>query len=170
LGWIGTGMILFLVPFGIGLAAGVIAAQAAASAAQAGAEAAPTLTPYWVVAPVVIGLLAGLVLWLVVWAPYKAAAMNRIASLLSLDGAKFKLQAKTFSLLWVTLAGWIITIFSLGLLAPLGGFLQIRYILNRLEIIGEPRFVEIGQAVTESPRAGESLGDAFDLDMGVGVI
>jgi uncharacterized membrane protein YjgN (DUF898 family) len=170
LGWIGTGMILFLVPFGIGLAAGVIAAQAAASAAQAGAEAAPTLTPYWVVAPVVIGLIAGLVLWLVVWAPYKAAAMNRIASLLSLDGAKFKLQAKTFSLLWVTLAGWIITIFSLGLLAPLGGFLQIRYILNRLEIIGEPRFVEIGQAVTESPRAGESLGDAFDLDMGVGVI
>ena len=96
--------------------------------------------------------------------------MNRIASLITLDGARFQLRAKTFSLLFIQLAGWIITIFSLGLLAPVAGFLQVRYILNRLEIIGTPRFAEIGQAVAEGPRSGESLGDAFDLDMGVGII
>ena len=56
------------------------------------------------------------------WAPYNAAAMNRIASLIELDGARFKLNAKTFSLFWVTLAGWLITIFSLTLLAPVAGF------------------------------------------------
>lgn len=104
------------------------------------------------------------------WAPYRAAALNRIASLISLDGARFKLRAKTFSFLFVSLAGWIITIFSLGLLAPVAGYLQIRYVLNRLEIIGTPRFAEIGQSIVEAPRVGESLGDAFDLDMGVGVI
>jgi uncharacterized membrane protein YjgN (DUF898 family) len=104
------------------------------------------------------------------WAPYRAAAMNRFASLISLDGARFKLKAKTFSLLFISLAGWIITIGSIGLLAPVAGFLQVRYVLNRLEIIGQPKFAEIGQSVVEGPRSGESLGDAFDLDMGVGII
>jgi uncharacterized membrane protein YjgN (DUF898 family) len=104
------------------------------------------------------------------WAPYRAAAMNRIAELIELDGARFRLKAKTFSLLFVSLAGWIIVILSVGLLAPVAGFLQVRYVMNRLEIVGTPRFAEIGQAVADGPRSGESLGDAFDLDMGVGVI
>lgn len=108
--------------------------------------------------------------WLFCWAPYNAAAMNRIASLLTIDGARFKLKAKTLSLLGVTLLGWSFIIFSLGLLAPVAGFLQVRYVLNRLELIDRPRFAEIGQSIIEGPRAGESLGDAFDLDMGVGVI
>jgi uncharacterized membrane protein YjgN (DUF898 family) len=107
---------------------------------------------------------------LLCWAPYSAASMNRIAGLISIDGARFRLKAKTFSLFFITLAGWLITIFSLGLLAPVAGFLQIRYVMNRLEIIGLPKFAEIGQPVIEGPRSGESLGDAFDLDMGVGVI
>jgi len=107
---------------------------------------------------------------LLCWAPYNAASMNRIAGLISIDGARFRLKARTFSLFFVTLAGWLITIFSLGLLAPVAGFLQIRYVMNRLEIIGAPKFAEIGQPVIEGPSAGESLGDAFDLDMGVGVI
>ncbi|MEQ1617462.1 MAG: DUF898 family protein [Terricaulis sp.] len=104
------------------------------------------------------------------WAPYNAAAMNRIASLISLDGARFRLRAKTFSLFLVSIAGILIWVFSLGFLAPLAGFLQVRYVIARLEIIGEPRFAEIGQSIVEAPRAGESLGEAFDLDMGVGVI
>jgi len=116
------------------------------------------------------GIVVMLVFWLLCWAPYNAAAMNRIASLISLDGARFRLRAKTFSLFGVTLAGWLITIFSLGLLAPLGGFLQVRYVINRLELIGVPRFADIGQPIIAAPGAGESLGDAFDLDMGVGVI
>ena len=114
--------------------------------------------------------LLALLLMILAWAPYNAAAMNRIASLIELDGARFKLKAKTFSLFWITLAGWLITIFSLTLLAPVAGFLQVRYVFNRLEIIGAPRFAEIGQSIVPEGRAGESLGDAFDLDMGVGVV
>ncbi|HYD86849.1 MAG TPA: DUF898 family protein [Vitreimonas sp.] len=113
---------------------------------------------------------ATLFAWLVCWAPYNAAAMNRIASLISIDGARFKLRAKTMSLFLITLAGWLITILSLGLLAPMAGFLQVRYVLCRLEIIGAPKFAEIGQSIVEEGKAGESLGDAFDLDMGVGVV
>jgi uncharacterized membrane protein YjgN (DUF898 family) len=56
--------------------------------------------------------------------------MNRIASLLAIDGARFRLRARTFSLLFVSLAGWVLIIGSLGLLAPVAGFLQVRYILK----------------------------------------
>ncbi|HEX8901375.1 DUF898 family protein [Vitreimonas sp.] len=121
----------------------------------------------------VIGLASialALLLMILAWAPYNAAAMNRIASLIELDGARFKLNAKTFSLFWVTLAGWLITIFSLTLLAPVAGFLQVRYVINRLEVIGAPKFAEIGQSIVPEGASGEGLGDAFDLDMGVGVV
>jgi uncharacterized membrane protein YjgN (DUF898 family) len=130
---------------------------------------APDIVLASVVSLVTFGLIF-LLSMLLCWAPYNAAAMNRIASLLSIDGARFKLRAKTISLFLISLAGWLIIIFSLGLLAPVAGFLQVRYVLNRLELVSTPRFAEIGQAVLEGPRAGESLGDAFDLDMGVGVI
>lgn len=111
-----------------------------------------------------------LIAWLFTWMPYRAAAMNRIASLITIDGARFRLRANTWSLFGISLLGWMITIFSLTLLAPLAGLLQVRYIVNRLELVGTPRFAEIGQSVVEGPRAGESFADAFDLDLGVGMI
>lgn len=143
-----------------------------ASLAGAGALTMPDMqaNPMLAVGFGVVLIITMLVLVLFFWAPYNAAAMNRTASLISLDGARFKLRAKTFSLFFVSLAGWTITIFSLGLLAPMAGFLQVRYVFHRLEIIGHPKFAEIGQAIVPDGKAGESLGDAFDLDMGVGVI
>lgn len=104
------------------------------------------------------------------WTPYNAAAMNRVASLIHLDGARFRLKVHTISLLLITFAGWVIIALSLGFLAPVAGFLQVRYVMNRLEMIGQPRFAEIGQAIVPEHNAGEVLGEAFDLDMGVGVI
>lgn len=118
----------------------------------------------------VLGSALTLISSFIAFAPYRAAAMNRIADHLSLDGARFRLRAKTLSLLFYESLGWLFLIFSLGLLSPVAGFLQVRYLLNRLELIETPRFAEIGQSVLEDSDAGESLGDAFDLDMGVGVI
>lgn len=111
-----------------------------------------------------------LILSLLFWSPYEAAAMNRVASRISLDGARFKLRAKTFSLFWACLLGNTLVVLSLGALAPIAGYLRVRYVLNRLEMDGAPRFAEIGQSVIAGPRAGESLGEAFDLDLGVGVV
>lgn len=104
------------------------------------------------------------------WAPYAAAAMNRIASMIALDGARLRLRATTFGLFGITIAGWAIMILSLGFLAPIAGMLQVRYVINRLELVGTPRFAEIGQSIVAAPKAGESIADAFDLDMGVGVL
>ncbi|HRO03213.1 MAG TPA: DUF898 family protein [Terricaulis sp.] len=122
------------------------------------------------VAAMLTGALVFLLTLAAFWTPYNAAAMNRIAALLELDGARFRLRVKTIPLFFITLAGWAITAFSLGLLAPFAGFLQVRYVMNRLEMIGQPRFAEIGQAIVPEQKSGEALGEAFDLDMGVGVI
>jgi len=152
---------------GIILVIMIVAGMAGAGVAFPTSE---EFTPGVIIGIGVGAILLMLLLVLLLWAPYNAAAMNRIASLISLDGARFQLKAKTFPLFFISLAGWIITILSLGLLAPVGGYLQVRYVLNRLEIIGTPKFAEIGQSIVADSEAGESLGDAFDLDMGVGVI
>lgn len=110
------------------------------------------------------------ILVLLVWAPFNAAAMNRTAALLALDGARFELKATTFGLYGVTLASVLIFAFSLGFLTPLAGAIYVRYVFNRLTMIGTPRFAEIGQSIVPEEKAGEGIADAFDLDLGVGVV
>jgi uncharacterized membrane protein YjgN (DUF898 family) len=165
LGWFGFPIALTVASL---IAAALMAALVAQGVVPTPADGAPPLA-VTVAGPILVVVLT-LLFMVAAWAPYNAAAMNRIASLLTLDGARFRLKTKTLPLLGVTLAGLLITVLSLGLLAPMGGFLQVRHVLNRLEMTGAPRFADIGQSIVEAPRAGESLGDAFDLDMGVGIV
>lgn len=165
LGWFAFPLAVVVASFFAGIIAAILVGQGVIAAPTPGA---PNV-PFNIAVGIGVVILT-LLLALFFWAPYSAASMNRIASMIVLDGARFQLKAKTFSLFFITLAGWMITVFSLSLLAPLAGFLQVRYVLNRLEMIGTPRFAEIGQSVIAEGGAGESLGDAFDLDMGVGVI
>lgn len=163
-GWVTFALVVIITPFVAALISAYLISTLGVDASSPGDYAAAMVAMYLAVLAI-YGLA-----WLICWAPYNAAAMNRIASLITIDGARFKLRAKTLSLLFVTLVGWFFIIISLGLLAPIAGFLQVRYVLNRLELVDRPRFADIGQSVLAESKAGESLGDAFDLDMGVGVI
>jgi uncharacterized membrane protein YjgN (DUF898 family) len=164
LGWFGYGITALVTTIGFGAVVATIAYMQIHSRL-------PDETYAMLSALTLVGFLAlGGFLLLLFWAPYDAAAMNRIASLLEIGGARFKLRAKTFTLLLITLAGWLLIIPSLGLLTPVAGFLRVRYVFSRLEIVNPPEFARIGQSVVEGPRAGESLADAFDLDMGLGII
>lgn len=167
LGWIGA-PILFVVLLVAGFVALGVAGGAGVFGEVRSAPGAPPGTIFVVlgVGIVLIALLVSLLLWL----PYNAAAMNRTAELLELDGARFRLKVKSFPLLGVTLASALIFIFSIGLLAPLSGAIYMRFVLNRLEMIGQPRFAEIGQNITPRSGSGEGLADAFDLDFGVGLV
>ncbi|GAM99641.1 thymidylate kinase [alpha proteobacterium U9-1i] len=169
LGWIGNIVSWFIAFVGMGI---VIAAFGLNGILESNAN--PTASPENAAILIGVSFVAAAILALALmalfWAPYNAAAMNRIASLIELDGARFKLRATTFGLLGVTLAGWTVLILSLGLLAPIAGMLQVRYVINRLELVGTPRFAEIGQSIVAEPKSGESIADAFDLDMGVGII
>jgi uncharacterized membrane protein YjgN (DUF898 family) len=104
------------------------------------------------------------------WTPYNAAAMRRIAESIELDTARFRLKLDSGGLMLTTIACALVFILSLGFLAPLAGALYMRYITNRLEMIGQPRFAEIGQTVSEGPTSAEGTIDAFDLDFGVGIV
>lgn len=163
MGWFGMWGALFIASMAMGIGAVAIAAGGGMDPEN------PQMSPIYfavVAGAVVLGLLVSVLMW----TPYNAAAMNRIASLITLDGARFRLKVKTFGLFGVTLASWLIIIFSIGLLAPLAGLLQVRYALNRLELVGTPRFADINQSTIVAPGAGESFADAFDLDLGVGMI
>ena len=162
IGWLGTAIGVFLSYLSAGLIAAGLTYSGAIDAEQDSSLVGAAVF--------LLGTALTVVSYFVAFAPYRAAAMNQIASQITIDGARFKLRAKTLSLLFYEMLGWIFLIFSLGLLAPVAGFLQVRYILNRLELIDMARFAEIGQSVLRDSDAGESLGDAFDLDMGVGVI
>ncbi len=162
-GWVGT----VIGGFASAVLAGLTVAAFSTSMSSAPVD---ETAGYVGLAVVLLTLFFGLFFYFLSFAPYRAAALNRIAALITIDGARFRLRAKTLSLLFFEALGWFFIIFSLGLLTPVAGFLQVRYVLNRLELIDTPRFAEIGQSVIAESRAGESLGDAFDLDMGVGVI
>ncbi|MBX3428724.1 MAG: DUF898 family protein [Hyphomonadaceae bacterium] len=161
-GWIGTAIGFFASYLSAGILAAVLTTSGMIDAAPNSSIVSAGVF--------LLGTALTVISYFIAFAPYRAAAMNRIAAQIVLDGARFKLRAKTLSLLFYQSLGWIFLIFSLGLLSPVAGFLQVRYVLNRLELIDTPRFAEIGQSVLADSDAGESLGDAFDLDMGVGVI
>ncbi len=162
IGWIGTGVGGFLSFVCAGFVIGALAMTGVLDVEEGSATIG--------VLAVILASAFSMIFYFIAFAPYRAAAMNRIAAQITIDGARFKLRAKTLSLLFYETLGWVFLIFSLGLLAPVAGFLQVRYLLNRLDLIEQPRFAEIGQSVLADSDAGESLGDAFDLDMGVGVI
>lgn len=131
----------------------------------------PDAPPAWL--PIALGaamLVFGGVGVIAVWTPYQAAAMKRIAALLELDGARFELRVTALGLTGVTVTGALIFVFSLGFLAPLSGAIYARHVLNRLTLVGTPRFAEIGQSLVAAPGSGEGLADAFDLDFGIGLI
>ncbi len=127
--------------------------------------------PAWLPIAVSLGaLIVAAFIFLLTWMPFTAAAMNRTADLIELDGARFRLHVTTFGLYGVTLLCALIWIFSIGFLAPLAGAIYVRYVFNRLEMIGAPRFAEIGQSIVAPPGSGEGIADAFDLDFGVGIV
>lgn len=168
LGWIGNFASWFIAFMLIGFVAAALGFGGGLNAEPNGQPS--QTTTFILIGTMIGGVILALTMMAAFWAPYNAAAMNRIASLIELDGARFKLRATTFGLLGVNLAGYGALIFSLGLLAPIAGMLQVRYVINRLELIGTPRFAEIGQSIVAEPKSGESIADAFDLDMGVGII
>jgi uncharacterized membrane protein YjgN (DUF898 family) len=170
LGWFGTIITFFAFIGGVIAAlAGLGLAQSFGGFGESGSEPTPAAMVTLVVA--ISGLYLGFFVLLgLVWMPYQAAAMRRIAELLELDGARFELRVKALELFGVTVAQIFIAVMSLGILAPLGAMWGIRYVMNRLTLVGEPRLAMIEQSATTGPKQGEGLADAFDLDIGIGII
>lgn len=161
LGWFGTP-----IAFALGMFVGALAIGGYIALTGA----APDAPPVGAIVLGVLSIVLGFAFVLLVWTPFNAAAMNRIAAHIELDGARFRLKLTTFGLFAVTLQAIAIFVLTLGFLAPLAGAIYVRHIFNRLEMIGAPRFAAIGQSIVAPPDSAEGIADAFDLDLGVGVV
>jgi uncharacterized membrane protein YjgN (DUF898 family) len=78
--------------------------------------------------------------------------------------AGFKLKASAASLLWMRLSNILLTLLSLGILAPVALAREMRYVVDRLEVTGGVDFPAISQSSARLGTRGEGLATAFDVD------
>jgi uncharacterized membrane protein YjgN (DUF898 family) len=102
---------------------------------------------------------------LIFGANYFARTLNYFTNLTSFAGsAGFQLKASALSLLWQTVSNLLLTLFSLGILAPVTQARWMRYIVDRLEITGGVDFAAVNQSQATLGKRGEGLATAFDVD------
>jgi len=98
-----------------------------------------------------------------VWPIYIAREMAVFASYTTLDRARFRLDATAGSLLLLTIGNVLLWIFTIGIATPFIQQRTIKYMCDRIRVIGEVDIATILQSVAPVPRSGEGLADAFDV-------
>ncbi|MFO0994765.1 MAG: YjgN family protein [Hyphomicrobiales bacterium] len=115
----------------------------------------------------IFGILGVAILaWLaqsLVWPIYLAREMAVFASYTTLDRARFRLDATAGSLLLLTIGNVLLWIFTIGIATPFIQQRTIKYMCDRLSVIGEVDIATILQSPAPVPRSGEGLADAFDV-------
>lgn len=129
----------------------------------------PTSEQFWtvgrVLAVLAITFLALFVVIPMLWAIYSAREMAVFANYTSAGNATFKLNATAGSLISLVVINLLILIFTLGIGRPLIQQRLIRYMCDRLEVIGTIDVEKIIQSKASLSITGEGLADAFDLSV-----
>ena len=130
-------------------------------------DAEPTPEQIWTVGTVVAILtLSFIAMFLVIpmlWAIYSAKELMTFASYTRAGNATFRLNATAGSLISLVIVNVLILIFTLGIGRPFMQQRLIRYICDRMEVIGTIDVDGIAQSQAALDRTGEGLADAFDL-------
>jgi uncharacterized membrane protein YjgN (DUF898 family) len=115
----------------------------------------------------IFGVLGVVILaWLaqgLVWPIYLAREMAAFASYTTLDRTRFRLDATAGSLLLLTIGNLLLWIFTIGIATPFIQQRTIKYMCDRLSVMGEVDIATILQSPAPVPRSGEGLADAFDV-------
>ena len=119
-------------------------------------------TSDWVI--IITIILFALLFYVLIRAWYSAGLINYFASHTWYGRARFKGRATAFSLVWLTFTNFLITILSLGALAPVAQARFMRYYVSRLEIDGNIPLERVGQNEDALEMRGEGLATAFDID------
>ncbi|MBL8907712.1 MAG: DUF898 family protein [Rhizobiales bacterium] len=107
-----------------------------------------------------------LLAWLaqsLIWPIYLAREMAVFASYTTFDRAHFRLDATAGSLFLLTLGNVLLWIFTIGIASPFIQQRTIKYMCDRLTVVGEVDLAAILQSPAPVPRSGEGLADAFDV-------
>jgi uncharacterized membrane protein YjgN (DUF898 family) len=97
------------------------------------------------------------------WSIYTAMEMRTFATYTRFDGAQFKLNATTGSIIWLTVMNLLMLIFTFGIAFPFILQRSVRYVFSRLTLEGAVDIDRISQSMVTIPKTGEGLADAFDL-------
>jgi uncharacterized membrane protein YjgN (DUF898 family) len=97
------------------------------------------------------------------WAVYAAKEMRVFADYTRFDGAPFRLEATTSSIIGLTVVNLLILIFTLGIGWPYINRRIVRYVVERLHLDGKIDIDRISQSKALMPTRGEGLFDAFDV-------
>jgi uncharacterized membrane protein YjgN (DUF898 family) len=132
-------------------------------------DAAPTTDQIWTVGRVAMVLfLTFIALFLVIpmlWAIYSAKELATFASYTSAGNATFKLNATATSLISLVIGNLGILIFTLGIARPFVQQRLIRYICDRISVIGTIDIDHVTQSMAYVDKTGEGLADAFDISV-----
>lgn len=109
-------------------------------------------------------LFLGMLLYGVLSAFYRAGMMNHFAAHTTFEGLRFRGQATTGSLIWLTVSNLALVLFTLGLLLPVAQTRSARWFVTRLAIDGEAPLSEITQGAADLAKRGEGLAQVFDVD------
>lgn len=127
----------------------------------------PTSEQIWTASTVIAVLgVSFLAMFLVIpmlWAIYSAKELATFASYTRAGNATFKLNATAGSLISLVIVNLLILIFTLGIGRPFIQQRLIRYMCDRLEVIGTIDVDRIAQSQAALDQTGEGLADAFDL-------
>ncbi len=130
-------------------------------------EAEPTPEQIWtagtVIAILTVSFLAMFLIIPMLWAIYSAKELSTFAKYTRAGNATFRLNATAGSLISLVVVNLLILIFTLGIGRPFIQQRLIRYMCDRLEVIGMIDVVRIAQSQATLDRTGEGLADAFDL-------
>jgi uncharacterized membrane protein YjgN (DUF898 family) len=130
-------------------------------------DAQPTPEQMWtagtVIGVLVVSFLAIFVVIPMLWAIYSAKELATFASYTRAGDATFKLNATAGSLISLIIINLLILVFTLGIGRPFIQQRLIRYMCDRMEVIGTIDVARIAQSQAALDRSGEGLADAFDL-------
>ena len=130
-------------------------------------DAQPTPEQMWtagtVIGILVVSFLAIFLIIPMLWAIYSAKELATFASYTRAGDATFKLNATAGSLISLVIINLLILVFTLGIGRPFIQQRLIRYMCDRMEVIGTIDVARIAQSQAALDRSGEGLADAFDL-------
>lgn len=106
--------------------------------------------------------LLALPLLLIPYARYRAAVYRAVAAGTSFAGTRFAMDFGLWRFVWLAIGNWLLTVATLGLLAPLAALRTFRFATTHLAVTGQPDFAAIAQGAAVDDRTGEGLAAVFD--------
>ena len=100
----------------------------------------------------------------VLWSLFYAREYRYFASETTLDGLRFKLDVKGWSMFWLFLSNTLMSFLTLTILSPVAEARVARYFVRRMSSTGTIDFAAIQQSQSKLSKTGEGLAEAFDVE------